>query len=72
MEMIKLSIDGVDGTTFFSAGGENIKPTREMLIKFLQDFDHEGSNITVEIYNPSNHDIRTISNPEEAYSELRK
>lgn len=72
MEMIKLSIDSVDGTTFYQAGAENNLSSRTLLLKFLETYDHEGSNLTLEIYNPSNHDIRTLSNNEEVYRELNK
>lgn len=48
MNQLKVHIDAVDGDTFYTAG--TLAGNKNILLQFLEKYDHEGSSISLEIW----------------------
>lgn len=67
--IFKLNISCVDGETFYSMGSNS----REQLFKFLERYDHEGSSVSLDIFDLVNDNpVDTLENPDEIYNFLMR
>lgn len=68
MMMVRVCLDSVDGETFYTMGTTVVRS--KYLLEFLKTYDHEGSSLTLEIYDLSTEDLVTLHD-EKAYEYLR-